>query len=54
MCLTKAYKLRYQDYKKCWEEAQIKNKINHLEKNKIEADNLKEDQKEFVKIIKQY
>ena len=53
MCLTKAYKLRFQDYKKCWEEAQIKNKINHLEKNKIEADNLKEDQKEFVKIIKQ-
>ena len=54
MCLTNAYKLRFQDYKKCWEEAQIKNKINHLEKNKIEADNLKEDQKEFVKIIKQY
>ena len=54
MCLTNTYKLKFQDHKKSWEEAQIENKTNHLEKNKIEADNLKEDQKEFVKIIKQY
>ena len=35
--------------KNCLEGAQIENKINHLEKNKIDADSLKEDQKEFIK-----
>ena len=35
-------KFRFQDYKKCLEAAQIENKINHLEKNKIDADSFKE------------
>ena len=38
-------KLKFQDYKNCLEEAQSENKINHLEKNKIDLDSLKEDQK---------
>ena len=42
-------KLKFQDYKKCLEAPQIENKINHLEKNKIDVDILKEDQKEFIK-----
>ena len=50
---TKKYvikrKLKFQDYKNCLEAAQIENKINHLEKNKIDVDCLKEDQKEFIK-----
>ena len=31
------------------EVSQIKNKINHLEKNKIDGGRLNEDQKEFIK-----
>ena len=50
---TKKYvtkrKLKFQDYKNCLEAAQIGNKINHLEKNKIDVVSLKEDQKEFIK-----
>ena len=42
-----------QDYKSCLEAAQIENKINHLENNKIDVDSLKEDErrkiKEFIK-----
>ena len=34
-------KLKFEDYKKCLEAAQIENKINHLEKNKINKDVLK-------------
>ena len=45
---TKKYfikrKLKFQDYKNCLEAAQIENKINHLEKAKIQADSLEEDQ----------
>ena len=41
-------KLKFQDFTNCLEAAQIENKINHLEQNKI-ADNLKEDKKEFMK-----
>ena len=37
-------RLKFQDYKNCLEAAQIENKINHLEKAKIQADSLKEDQ----------
>ena len=48
MCVMKR-KLRSQDHKNCLEAAQIKNKINHLEKNKFDVDSLKEDQKEFIK-----
>ena len=42
-------KLKFQDFTNCLEAAQIENKINHLEQNKIDADNLKEDKKEFMK-----
>ena len=38
-------KCKYEDYKNCLEAAPIKNKINFLEKNKIDKDSLKEDQK---------
>ena len=31
------------------EVSQIKNKISHLEKNKIDGGHLNEDQKEFIK-----
>ena len=44
-------KLKFQDYKSCLKACQIENKINHLEKNKIDIDSLKEDEKEFIKII---
>ena len=33
-------KLRYEDYKNCLETAQLENKINHLEKNKVDVYNL--------------
>ena len=47
-CVIKR-KLKFKDYKSCLEAAQIENKINHLEKNKIVVDCLKEDQNEFIK-----
>ena len=42
-------KLKFQDYKICLEVAQTENKINHLEKNKIDVNNLQDDHKEFIK-----
>ena len=42
-CITKR-KLKFEDYKNSFEAAQIENKLNHLEKNKIDI-----DQKEFIK-----
>ena len=39
-CVIKR-KLKFEDYKNCLKAAQIKSKINHLEKNKIDADILK-------------
>ena len=45
----KKRKLKFKDYKNYLEAAQIENKINHLEKNKIDADNSKEDKKELIK-----
>ena len=50
MCHKK--KLKFQDYIICLEAAQIENKGNHSEKNKIQADCLKEYQKEFIENIK--
>ena len=35
--------------KNCLNVAQLENKINHLEKNEIDADSLKKDHKEFIK-----
>ena len=42
-------KFRFQNNQNCLEQAQIENKIKHSEKNKIDADSLKEDQNEFIK-----
>ena len=39
-------KLKFEDYKNCLKAAQIENEINHLEKNKIDVDSLKEDKKQ--------
>ena len=33
-------KLKFEDYRNCLEAAQIENKINNLEKNKIDVDSL--------------
>ena len=41
--------IKFQDYKNCLEAAQIENKLNHSEKNKIDVDSIKEDEKEFPK-----
>ena len=42
-------KLKFEDYKNCLELDQAENKMNHLEENKVDADSLKEDRKEFIK-----
>ena len=47
-CFTKR-KLKFEDYKNCLKAALIGNKINHLEKNSINVDSFKGDQKEFIK-----
>ena len=39
-CVIKI-KLEFEDYKSCFEAAQIENKINYLQKNKINIDSLK-------------
>ena len=47
-CVIKR-KLKVEDYKNCLETVQIENKINHLEKNKIDLYNRKVYKKEFIK-----
>ena len=47
-CVIKR-KLKFQDYKNCLEESQIKNKINHLERNKIDKDSLEDRKKIHAK-----
>ena len=42
-------KLKFEDYKTCSEASHIKNKINHLEKFKIDAVSFKEVHKKFIK-----
>ena len=42
-------KLKYENYKNCFEPTQLDNKINHEEKNKIDTDSLKKDHKVFIK-----
>ena len=44
-------KLKFQDCKNCLGAAQIENKINNLEKNKIDVDSLKEHHKKTQKRI---
>ena len=43
-CIIKT-KLRFQDYKNCLDAAQIENKINHFDENRIDV----ESPKEFIK-----
>ena len=43
-CIIKE-KLKFEDYENCLESAQIKNKISHLQKNKIAVDSLKDFKK---------
>ena len=45
-------KIKSKDYENCLEAAQLENKINHLQKNIIDVDSLKEDHKEFITILK--
>ena len=42
-------KLKIENYKNSLEVTQLENKINYLEKNEINIDSLKKDQKKFVK-----
>ena len=41
-CVIKR-KLKFENYKNCLEATQLENKINHLEKNKIDIDKIKDD-----------
>ena len=50
----KKKKLNFESYKNCLKAAQLDNKINHLEKNKIDIDPIPENHKEFIKTINQY
>ena len=34
-------KLKFENYKNCWEATHLENKINHLEKNITDVDNIK-------------
>ena len=45
-CVIKR-KLKFQSYKNCLEATQLHNKINHLEKNKIDIGSLKKEYKEL-------
>ena len=47
-CVIKR-KVKFGDYKHCLEVTQLENKINHLEKNNPNVDNLRENKKEFIK-----
>ena len=38
-------KLKFEGHKNCFKAAQIENKINHSEKNKIDIDSFKDDKK---------
>ena len=50
-CVIKR-KLKFENYKNCFEATQLENEINYLEKNKIDIDSIKENPKEFIKINK--
>ena len=49
-CVVKR-KLKFEEYKHYLEATQLENKINHLEKNTLNTDNLQENHKEFIKAI---
>ena len=47
-------KIKFENYKKCLEATQLENKINYLEKNKVDIYNITENNEEFIKTINQY
>ena len=47
-CVIKR-KTKFQNYRNCSGATKQENKRNHLEKSKIDKDNLKKDQQEFIK-----
>ena len=50
-CVIKR-KTKFENYKNCLEATQLESKINHIEKNKIDVDRIKENLKEFIRINK--
>ena len=48
MCIIKR-KLKFGDHKNCLEATQLEDKINQLDKNKINIESLKENHKKFIK-----
>ena len=49
-CVIKR-KLKFEDYEHQLEGTQLENKINQLEKNKLDVNRLKKNHKKFIKII---
>ena len=47
-CVIKS-KLKFENYKNCLEATQLVNKVSYVEKNKIDTDSIKENQKKFIK-----
>ena len=47
-CVIKR-KLKLENHKNCLEATQLENKINHVEKIKIDIDSIKKNHKEFIK-----
>ena len=47
-CVIKR-KRKFESYKNCLEATQLDDKINYIEKNKIDIDGIKENHKEFIK-----
>ena len=45
----KKRKLKFEDYKNWLEPTQLKNKVSHLERNKIYKNSFKKDRNEFIK-----
>ena len=45
-CVTKR-KLKFENYKNCFEAIQLENKINYLEKDEINIDSIKKDHEKF-------
>ena len=44
-------KFKFEDYKHCLKVTQSENKINQLEKNKLDVDSLRDNHIEFVKTM---
>ena len=47
-CVIKR-ELKFENYESCLKVNQLENKINRLEKNKIDTDSIKKNHKEFIK-----